>query len=228
MARPYGWRGEGVRKRFYILFVTVVMGLGVGASFGGELQALQREWVRSFSVSAARTNQSFAIALAPDGNVVIGGSVVNESNNVDYVVVKYRPNGTVAWEARYDSGGEDVPRSMTLDPAGNVIVTGTSKTVKYSSAGVFRWASPSPGRSVVANTNFVYVTGGSDIDFHTVQLANNDSNGTNIWTKTFDGGIGGMDVSYIAGLNNAEAICRNRDLVYRSRTNLQTLWFREI
>ena len=62
-------------------------------------------------------------------------------------------------------------------------VTGTSDTIKLTGAGVVAWSAPLPGRAIVANTTYVYVTGFSDTDIATAQLEN--LAGQDFWRQTF-------------------------------------------
>jgi hypothetical protein len=159
-------------------------------------QPLQREWVRNYFNVQTKTNQATAIAIAPDGNIVVAGTSQNEEGDRDYDVIKYRPNGDEAWRARYGSPsqGDDHLRSMTLDPNGNIIVTGTSATVKFNASGAFVWAVPLAGRALIANDSYVYVTGFSDVDIATAQLENNNVDGKELWRRSVDGKAHGPDI----------------------------------
>jgi hypothetical protein len=89
---------------------------------------------------------------------------------------------------------------MTVDSNGNVYVTGTSKTVKYSSDGVLQWIAPYAGRALAADSNeFVYVVGFQTNDFATVKLA---PEGTNVWLRTHDRPFGG-DIAQAVALGPA-------------------------
>jgi hypothetical protein len=168
-------------------------------------QTLEREWVKTHSTLQAKTNQAAAISIAPDGDVVVAGTSQNAEGNLDYQVVKYRPNGGEVWNARYGSAnaGNDQLRSMTIDPNGNVFVTGTSHTVKYNAGGAFVWAVPLPSRAVIANADFVYVTGFSDTDIAIAQLENNDTDGRELWRRLIDGQAHGNDVSQTINFDDA-------------------------
>src|ERR1051325_2709804 len=100
-------------------------------------QPLQREWVRNYFNVQTKINQATAIALAPDGNIVVAGTSQNAAGDNDYEIIKYKPNGDEAWNIRHGSAnaGNDECRAMTLDPVGDIIVTGTSETIKISPSG---------------------------------------------------------------------------------------------
>ena len=112
----------------------------------------------------------------------------------DYATIKYDTNGNELWVARYNGPGknEDRARSLTLDPSGNVYVTGWSMgigtdydyaTIKYDTNGnqlwVIRYDGPANGADwafspVVDSSGNVYVAGrsdgiGTDRDYATIK-----------------------------------------------------------
>jgi hypothetical protein len=167
-------------------------------------QPLQREWVRNYSNVQTNFNQAIAIAVAPDGNIVVAGTSQNIGGDMDYEIIKYKSNGDQAWAARYGStnSGNDQLRGMTIDPNGNVIVTGTSDTVKFNPAGSLVWSQPLGGRAIIATTNYVYVTGFSDTDIATTQLTNN-TDGVEIWSRVLDGSAHGNDIGQAITLDGS-------------------------
>jgi hypothetical protein len=132
----------------------------------------------------ASTNEVVDMVLAPDGHLIIASTHLG-ANGYDYSLVKYATDGTRLWSVLYNAGpgSNDTLRAMTLDPAGNVHVTGTSKTVKYNSNGLLQWIAPYGGRAVAVDSNqFAHVVGFATNDFTTVKLA---PNGTNVWLRTW-------------------------------------------
>jgi len=113
-----------------------------------------------------------------------------------YVLLsKYAANGEELWKRRYNSGAgvNDEVRGVAMDAAGNVFLTGTSKTVKIGWRGDFLWAVPYAGRAVVANADYVCVTGFSEVDWATAQLYN--FNGGDAWVRTYNGAANRVDLS---------------------------------
>src|SRR5258707_1457549 len=110
----------------------------------------QQAWVKRYSLVSSKTNQATAIALAPDGNLIIAGSSASTNGDLDYVAIEYSPAGQQLWLTRYDSPahGQDRLRGMALDSSGNVILTGTSTTLKVGTNGAVAWSAPYECRAV--------------------------------------------------------------------------------
>jgi hypothetical protein len=155
-----------------------------------------------------------AIALDPaSGDVVLGGQgftdVVNEE---DYLLIKFDgTTGAFDWLQQYAGDAEALDKitAIDIDAAGNIYVTGQSKsvassedfyTVAYNSAGVEQWnhryTSPSlefdSGSDIqlAASGLFAYVTGysyeaGTNNDYTTLKY--DVSSGNLEWSIKFDG-----------------------------------------
>ncbi len=165
-----------------------------------------------------------AMALGKDGGIVATGCGYNGSNN-DFLTVKYSPDGSVLWSARYNgpADGEDSAYALALDGAGDVFVTGVSAavggglefaTVKYAGgSGVMRWverysspgsSSNTPSAMAVDPTGDVLVTGTSSQGasyFATVKYAGSD--GALQWEARFDGPVPGNAVPYALAVDAA-------------------------
>jgi len=94
-------------------------------SSAGVLQ-WQRVWdgpaLAPYSLDSARE-----LAITPDGNLVALIHGVMGSLHPNYVVIKYDPaDGSTIWETNWGLSGEDSPRQMMIDPAGDIFVTGTA------------------------------------------------------------------------------------------------------
>ncbi len=107
-------------------------------------------WLRRYDGPAQSADRAYALAVDEAGNVHVAGSSPGAGTDADYAVVKYSPDGTQQWVARYDGpvSGFDEARSVAVDRAGNVFVTGSSAgsgtrsdyaTVKYSPTGAELW-----------------------------------------------------------------------------------------
>jgi uncharacterized delta-60 repeat protein len=102
----------------------------------------------SFGVNGVVTNDSAAggsgadkgqgIALDPSGKILVTGSSSNEAGNIDMVIWKYNPNGTldtsfgvngiVTSDGIAGGTGVDIGYDIALDSSGKILVTGYSQT----------------------------------------------------------------------------------------------------
>ena len=92
------------------------------------------------------SDAGYGIATDPTGNVCVAGFSSNGTND-DYLTTRYRPDGSVVWERKYDGGGEDWALGVAVGSQGGVCVTGTSctardqdwVTIKYDAKGNELW-----------------------------------------------------------------------------------------
>jgi uncharacterized delta-60 repeat protein len=173
--------------------------------------------------------EDVALALAVDdaGNVYVTGYSAGSGTGYDYATVKYDPNGTQLWVARYNGpgNGTDVANAIAVDSDGNVYVTGYSyggttttndyATIKYSANGARLWVARynGPGNGVdipyalgLDAQHNVYVTGrsfgsGTASDFATIKYAS--TNGSQLWLARYNGPGNGTDFAFDLKLDNA-------------------------
>jgi len=103
---------------------------------------IQQAWVARYNNGMTNgTNQAVKMALDSFGNIYVVGVSQNTNNQLGYVTIKYAPNGTQLWVARYDSTNYPTatPTSMSMDNSNNVIVTGSALTIKYDTNGNVIW-----------------------------------------------------------------------------------------
>lgn len=150
------------------------------------------------------------------GNVYVAGSseqLFAGNTNRDYVIIQYSNAGIQNWVQRFDrvSGGRDEVLDLTVDPAGNCIVTGRSSngsdddyvTRKYSAAGSLVWSQifdrgngDDRATAITADIDAnIIVTGRSensdgDDDYYTIKY---NSGGTVRWQKVYAGPSSGND-----------------------------------
>ena len=96
-------------------------------------------------------NQTTGMVVDAAGNAYVTGQSYGASNHMeDFLTVKYAPAGGLTWTARYDgtNHGTDIAHALTLDPNGNVLVTGFSEsgndfdvlTIEYNASGATQWS----------------------------------------------------------------------------------------
>jgi hypothetical protein len=172
-------------------------------------------WVRRYNGSGDGPDRAYAIAVDGSNNVYVTGESWGSGTGVDYVTIKYSPQGTQLWVQRYSGPHDyDVAYAIALDGSGNVYVTGESygsggtptdyATIKYAPQGTQLWVQRYNGpvnQADVANaiaidgSNNVYVTGrsdggGTDYDYATLKY---DSQGTQLWVQRYNGPVNGAD-----------------------------------
>ncbi len=185
-------------------------------------------WVARYDGPAGGGDQASALAVDASGNVYVTGQSEGADTDDDYATVKYGPDGSELWAARYDGpgSGHDNARDLAVDGAGNVYVTGGScdpggpdvtecdyVTIKYGPDGTELWVArydgPGsefdwPGELAVDGEGNVYVTGQADAgppadsDFTTIKYS---PEGGELWIARYDGPVSGSDQAYDIALD---------------------------
>ncbi len=99
----------------------------IGGSDGASNDVL---WVARYHLNPDdRSAEPTSMATDRAGNIYVTGLVdTNTKNDTDYITLKYGPDGKKLWEKRYNGPGDDCDRakSIAVDEAGNVYITGES------------------------------------------------------------------------------------------------------
>jgi hypothetical protein len=161
------------------------------------------------------------------GNVYVTGEC-----SMDYITIKYYPNGDTAWTRKHNSAGngEDVGYAIAVDDSGNVFVTGVTglfysgigsyddiTTIKYYPNGDTSWVrdySHSANSEefvydiAVDGSGNCYVTGYSHgwmslRDFVTIKYY---PNGDTAWLRRYNGPDNGGDESYAITVDSTENV----------------------
>lgn len=156
-------------------------------------------------LSLAKHQFPFAMHVDASGKVYVTGQTYDSvAKKYDYITIKYNALGTVQWAKAYNHGSWDEPRSVAVDPSGNVYVTGMAgnaevdrdfATVKYSPTGVQSPAWMYDGaahaldyaRTVRTDAHGnVYVAGSSAGAYNwDIVLIKYNSSGGQVWTRSF-------------------------------------------
>ncbi|MBD3161275.1 MAG: hypothetical protein GF346_03670 [Candidatus Eisenbacteria bacterium] len=177
------------------------------------------------------------LAVDADGAVlVVGQSWGGDASQYDLVAIKYGPDGTEQWVARYDGEFHKWERGVAIasDGEGGAVVTGWSHfandptygeqyeyvTMRYDAQGGEIWTTsytgPGPVHSdrpsdlaVDANGD-VYVTGATYVLGLAWDFGTIKLRGTDghlLWQRRYDYGIGGIDEAYAIALGGSDRVC---------------------
>ncbi len=187
-------------------------------------------WVRYYGSGLARSlDDATAIATDTAGNIYVTGSSSNPIASLDFLTIKYEPQGNEVWRRSYSGEpyDDDEAKALVVDAARNVYVTGRSRvkktswdyaTVKYDAEGVQQWAARYDGglqgedgaiALAVDSLGNVYVTGYSygarqNFDYATIKY---DRAGNEQWVRRYDGPQNSKDVPVALALGYANANC---------------------
>jgi hypothetical protein len=165
-------------------------------------------WTRFYQSPSRKGSAGARVAVAPDGDVVVAGTIgvapPASSKGRDVVVLRYAPNGTREWVARFDgvAHNDDYAADLVLDGSGAAFVAGMSRSattgqdylaLKVAPRGGVKWYWVYDGPGVrdfgtgvaVDGGGNCYVTGSSQGSGGTVAAATAKLNrvGGQVWLK---------------------------------------------
>lgn len=135
-------------------------------SAGGNL-----EWARTFRGPGENEDSAVAVAIDPQGNVLVAGCTHPSRDSSGYLLVKFSSAGDTIWtRSLVDDGDYNNAVAVGTDGQGNVIIAGNLLqdffAAKYSPSGAKQWeeryVTPTPdslAAMVVAASGHIYLTG---------------------------------------------------------------------
>lgn len=191
------------------VFALSTLGVCAAAAAPLAAQPVTEDWVATHPGLG-----SVGVVAGPDGAIYVAGRSELDADHgfrSDIVTIRYDLDGNVVWLSEFDetddgTNGTDLPSWLTLDPDGNVVVTGRSfidatgddiLTLKYDPAGNLLWKARSTqgmaaSRVATDAAGNVYVTGRTSTsdslaDFITIKY---DPDGAELWTRITPVGFG--------------------------------------
>ncbi len=173
-------------------------------------------WTARYDGGVDGWDEATAMAMTPDGNIVLTGFSTGSDNTRDIATVKFSAvDGETLWSRRWASGAgsRDEGWAIAVDTMGNIFVAGWTRislvdtnyvTIKYRSDGTEEWAvvydsTGGPDRAVALvadQAGGVYVTGysfnGTNRDYLTVHYL---ADGTVDWRRRYNGVANGTDIA---------------------------------
>jgi hypothetical protein len=200
---------------------------------------IQPAWVARYNNNLpSGQHQALKMLLDPAENIYICGFSRNTNGGTGYATLKYAPNRTQLWVARFDPTNYPSarPTFFALDSRTNLVVTGTATTIKYDHNGVLVWEAPYNAAAVATDTsNNVYITG-IESNYVTIKL---DLLGSNRWSRTYTTpyGTSSQTINVDAGNNiyvcggefyaAPHSVSRTATVAAKYDQNGNQLWLRE-
>lgn len=133
-------------------------------------------WENKFSGSGGGADYPVAIAVGPNGNVIIAANTVNAGTGVDATIICYDASGNLLWSTAYDNGGQgELFQALAIDNNNNAYGAGTflpangslsdGLLVKFNPAGTILW-----------DTTYDFSSSNSDRDFFNSITLDNTGN----------------------------------------------------
>jgi uncharacterized delta-60 repeat protein len=188
-------------------------------------------WVKKYNGSDNGNDEATDIKVDAGGNVYVTGFIKDSLTDFDIITFKMNSNGDFLWVSQFNNNtvnGEDKGSKLEIDASGNVYSLGYSDRnplfimnedivlLKYSSTGVQQWVKQYNGTANLADIPFdlcylpsgkIVLTGSTDnsADDDIITIAYN-TEGTQLWLKTFAGAGGGKDEPIEMDYDNTENI----------------------
>ncbi|MDI6809776.1 MAG: SBBP repeat-containing protein [Candidatus Eisenbacteria bacterium] len=130
-------------KLWPLIGLVLISGFGVAPVFSGT-------WLARYNGPGNGNDAGFALVLDDSNNVYVTGASTGDGSGLDYVTIRYSPDGAQLWERRFNgtANGDDQGIALAVSGTGEVYVTGTSwadtsgndvVTLRYTSSGEPVW-----------------------------------------------------------------------------------------
>ncbi|HLM62172.1 MAG TPA: delta-60 repeat domain-containing protein, partial [Pyrinomonadaceae bacterium] len=156
----------------FLSFNTITQAVGIlDRTFGANGRA---------ATTVGSGAQSKAVAIQPDGKIIVAGDVLRSGTNRDVVLVRYNSNGTL--DTNFGDGGKvfaaispgaDNARDIALAPDGKIVIVGSIQTpdpVMNTDFFVARFTANGGLDTNFANNGVAIINQGSNDDFYAVTV----------------------------------------------------------
>lgn len=202
-----------------------------------------QEWLWAVNAGGAASDEAFSTATDKEGNIYLtgyfgpdgisfGNTSLTNRGNYDIFIAKYNPDGEPIWARSAGGTGNDFGFSITVDPTGNICLTGTFENdsihigstslenlggydvfmAKYDELGNLLWAKSAGGAEsdqgygiTTDSEANIYITGqltSSSIQFDQTTIFNSSVGFSEIFLAKFDAGGNIQWGKTAAGSNN--------------------------
>jgi hypothetical protein len=117
-------------------------------------------WQRAYSAAEIMDSRG-GVAAAPDGSAYVSGALMDTQRKVvvDAALVKFTPDGSLAWDRGWGGRSGDLPGAVRVAPDGTVLWAGETNSFGAGSDDASVLHMSSGGRALESNT-----WGGTGID----------------------------------------------------------------
>ena len=153
-------------------------------------------WLRRYNgESAFSMDQPVAMDIDVDNNIYVSGYSFG-SSPMNYVTIKYSPDGDSLWVARYPSGDTDIPVDIYVDEDESVYVYGRGASIlKYNPDGNLVWNRTYPIEASETNKvlcgdsngNIFFAGIKSTATFGDFAVIKINPAGDTLWTRIYNG-----------------------------------------
>lgn len=240
---PLKLLGESKMKNVIIIILFIV-------------SDMNSQIIKQWDISTSGINYFFVRDVRTDYN----DNIYFCGGNRDFNVLKFNMNGIQLWYDKYNAGGlgnnVNWANKLAIDPDGSIYVTGSISQnklnsltdliiIKYSTSGNILWSKTysgpglldDSGRDIVIDQEgFIYVAGYSSgsVTNRDMLLIKYDSNGNQIWLRTYGGNLEDLFSSIKVDSNNNVIVVgtsfvnnNNEDsYVIKYDKNGNVLWYR--
>ncbi|AHF80611.1 NHL repeat-containing protein [Thermococcus paralvinellae] len=201
-----------MRKLLVGLLVFMMMALAVP-----EVESEERYWIKMYSEGDRESGN--AVAVAPDGDLIIVGTRYSKGNFYDAWVIRLDPNGGIKWQKSYGGEDNDEAKAVAVAENGDIIVAGVTQShgegngdiwiLRLDTWGNVKWQKTYGSKEAedcwdvaVTKEGNIIVVGKTENSVWILMLHGDGNIG---WQKKYDG--------YVSSYESSMALANNGDII---------------